>query len=104
LSSELAPTIRVNCVAPGWVDTNLNDPVFHDEEFVHRVVDAIPLKRVATADDVALSIVFLASDWSRHITGEILKKPRLSRARRAASGARRLCDWRNRARTSSLII
>lgn len=72
LSSELAPTIRVNCVAPGWVDTNLNDPVFHDEEFVHRVVDAIPLKRVATADDVALSIVFLASDWSRHITGEIL--------------------------------
>jgi 3-oxoacyl-[acyl-carrier protein] reductase len=72
LSSELAPTIRVNCVAPGWVDTNLNDSVFHDEEFVHRVVDAIPLKRVATADDVALSIVFLASDWSRHITGEIL--------------------------------
>jgi 3-oxoacyl-[acyl-carrier protein] reductase len=72
LSNELAPTVRVNCVAPGWVDTNLNDPVFHDEEFVHRVVDAIPLKRVATADDVALSIVFLASDWSRHITGEIL--------------------------------
>jgi 3-oxoacyl-[acyl-carrier protein] reductase len=32
LSSELAPTIRVNCVAPGWVDTNLNDSVFHDED------------------------------------------------------------------------
>lgn len=72
LSNELAPKIRVNAVAPGWVDTNLNDPVFHDEEFVHRVVDGIPLKRVATADDVALSIVFLASDWSRHITGEVL--------------------------------
>ncbi|MGI8466834.1 MAG: SDR family NAD(P)-dependent oxidoreductase [Pyrinomonadaceae bacterium] len=73
LSNELAPEIRVNAVAPGWVDTNLNDPVFlHDEEFVARVVDAIPLKRVATADDVALSIIFLASDWSRHITGEIL--------------------------------
>ncbi len=72
LSNELAPTIRVNCVAPGWVDTNLNDPVFTDEDFVHRVIDGIPLKRVATADDVALSIVFLASDWSRHITGEIL--------------------------------
>ncbi len=72
LSNELAPDIRVNCVAPGWVDTNLNDPVFHDAEFVRRVVDGIPLKRVATADDVALSIVFLASDWSRHITGEIL--------------------------------
>ncbi len=72
LSNELAPKIRVNAVAPGWVDTNLNDPVFHDEAFVHRVIDGIPLKRVATADDVALSIVFLASDWSRHITGEIL--------------------------------
>lgn len=72
LATELAPTVRVNCVAPGWVDTGLNDSVFGDEEFVHRVVDGIPLKRVATADDIALSIVFLASDWSRHITGEIL--------------------------------
>ncbi len=72
LSNELAPLIRVNAVAPGWVDTNLNDPVFHDEEFVHRVIDGIPLKRVATADDVALSIIFLASDWSRHITGEVI--------------------------------
>ena len=72
LSNELAPNIRVNCVAPGWVDTNLNDSVFNDEEFVHRVIDGIPLKRVATADDVALSIVFLASDWSRHITGEVI--------------------------------
>ena len=72
LSNELAPNIRVNCVAPGWVDTNLNDSVFNDEEFVHRVIDGIPLKRVATADDVALSIIFLASDWSRHITGEVI--------------------------------
>jgi 3-oxoacyl-[acyl-carrier protein] reductase len=72
LATELAPTVRVNCVAPGWVDTGLNDPVFFDKDFVHRVIDGIPLKRVATADDIALSIVFLASDWSRHITGEIL--------------------------------
>lgn len=72
LSNELAPTIRVNAVAPGWVDTGLNDPVFGDEDFKHRVIDGIPLKRVATADDVALSIIFLASDWSRHITGEVI--------------------------------
>jgi 3-oxoacyl-[acyl-carrier protein] reductase len=72
LATELAPTVRVNAVAPGWVDTSLNDAVFVDEDFVHRVIDGIPLKRVATADDVALSIVFLASDWARHITGEIL--------------------------------
>ena len=72
LSNELAPFVRVNAVAPGWVDTELNDPVFSDASFVQRVVDEIPLKRVATADDVALSIAFLASDWSRHITGEIV--------------------------------
>lgn len=69
LASELAPKIRVNAVAPGWVDTGLNDAVFDDPGFLARVVDGIPLKRVATADDIALSIVFLASDWSRHITG-----------------------------------
>ncbi|MEZ5425058.1 MAG: 3-oxoacyl-ACP reductase family protein [Pyrinomonadaceae bacterium] len=72
LSNELAPNIRVNCIAPGWVDTGLNGEVFNDPTFFQRVVEAIPLKRVATADDVALSIVFLASDWSRHITGEVL--------------------------------
>ena len=72
LSNELAPTIRVNCVAPGWVDTGLNDDVFADASFFQRIVEAVPLKRVATADDVALSIIFLASDWSRHITGEVL--------------------------------
>jgi 3-oxoacyl-[acyl-carrier protein] reductase len=72
LSNELAPTIRVNCVAPGWVDTGLNDEVFADASFYQRIVEAVPLKRVATADDVALSIIFLASDWSRHITGEVI--------------------------------
>ncbi len=72
LSNELAPTIRVNAVAPGWVDTGLNDDVFANPDFVSRVIDGIPLKRVATADDIALSIVFLASDWSRHITGEVI--------------------------------
>lgn len=72
LANELAPKIRVNAVAPGWVDTGLNDDVFCDPAFVKRVVEGIPLRRVATADDIALSIVFLASDWSRHITGEIL--------------------------------
>jgi 3-oxoacyl-[acyl-carrier protein] reductase len=72
LASELAPGIRVNSVAPGWVDTDLNNGVFGDKQFKQKIVDAIPLQRVASADDVALSIVFLASDWAGHITGEIL--------------------------------
>jgi 3-oxoacyl-[acyl-carrier protein] reductase len=72
LAVELAPHIRVNSVAPGWVETELNDPVFSDRAYKRKITEAIPLQRIATADDVALAIVFLASDWARHITGEIL--------------------------------
>lgn len=72
LSSELAPKIRVNCVAPGWIETAMVRPVFEDQEYKEKVLDTIPLHRVATTDDIALSICFLASDWARHITGEIL--------------------------------
>ncbi len=72
LATELAPKIRVNSVAPGWIETAMVRPAFEDKEYEQSVVDAIPLKRIATTDDVALSICFLLSDWSRHITGEIL--------------------------------
>jgi len=72
LASELCPKIRVNAVAPGWIETAMVRPVFEDEEYKQSVINAIPLQRIATTDDVALSICFLLSDWSRHITGEIL--------------------------------
>ena len=72
LAAELAPDIRVNCVAPGWVDTELNEGVFADKRYKQKIIDTIPLGRVATADDLALSIVFLASDWAGSITGEVL--------------------------------
>jgi 3-oxoacyl-[acyl-carrier protein] reductase len=72
LAAELSPAIRVNCVAPGWVDTELNNPVFCDEDYKQSVTQTIPLRRLATADDVARAIVFLASDWSEHITGEVM--------------------------------
>lgn len=76
LATELAPTIRVNCVAPGWVDTELNDPVFkkgaQSESTRAAIAHGIPLQRIATADDVAAPILFLASDWARHISGEVL--------------------------------
>ncbi len=73
LATELAPHIRVNCVAPGWVDTEMNDPVFHNGNgFRRHVEEAIPMRRIATPDDIAVSVAFLASDWSRHITGEVL--------------------------------
>ena len=72
LASELGPTIRVNAVAPGWIETAMVREVFEDDAYKQSILDAIPLKRMASTDDVALSICFLLSDWSRHITGEIL--------------------------------
>jgi len=71
LAVECAPAIRVNAVAPGWVDTDLSAaPLQGDER--DAIVAAIPLGRVATAADVADAIAFLASDRARHVTGEIL--------------------------------
>lgn len=72
LACELAPRIRVNAVAPGWIETAMVRPVFEDKEYEESVLKTIPLRRIATTDDIALSICFLLSDWSRHITGEIL--------------------------------
>ncbi len=72
LASELCPKIRVNCVAPGWIETAMVRPVFEDAEYKASVIKSIPLQRMAMTDDVALSICFLLSDWSRHITGEVL--------------------------------
>ncbi|MEO7538529.1 MAG: 3-oxoacyl-ACP reductase family protein [Pyrinomonadaceae bacterium] len=72
LASELCPRIRVNAVAPGWIETAMVRPAFDEDNYRQQVVDSIPLKRIATTDDIALSICFLLSDWSRHITGEIL--------------------------------
>ena len=72
LASELCPKIRVNAVAPGWIETAMVRPVFEDEAYKQSVLNSIPLNRMATTDDVALSICFLLSDWSRHITGEIV--------------------------------
>lgn len=72
LASELCPKIRVNAVAPGWIETAMVRPVFKDEVYKRSVLDSIPLKRMASTDDVALSICFLLSPWSQHITGEIV--------------------------------
>ena len=72
LASELCPKIRVNAVAPGWIETAMVRPVFDDEAYKQSVIRSIPLQRIATTDNIALSICFLLSDWSRHITGEIL--------------------------------
>jgi 3-oxoacyl-[acyl-carrier protein] reductase len=75
LAIELAPRgITVNAVAPGWVDTEMSEqPYAADGGAGRRAIErAIPLGRVASAEDVAGPIVFLCSPLARHITGEIL--------------------------------
>ena len=72
LAVELGPrNINVNCVAPGWVDTEMVQGAIADEG-LERISSAIPLGRIATADDIAGPIVFLCSPMARHITGEAL--------------------------------
>ena len=74
LASELGRfNVRVNCVAPGWVDTDMAASALReDKELLQRITDGIPLGRVASAEDLAGPIIFLASDLARHLTGEIL--------------------------------
>jgi 3-oxoacyl-[acyl-carrier protein] reductase len=68
---ELAPEVRVNSVAPGWVDTDMSEPVYAAGGKA-AIEDTIPLGRTASPEDIAGSVVFLASPLARHITGEIL--------------------------------
>ena len=73
LSTELgAYNINVNSVAPGWVDTDLSADVLRNQKLAEEARKGIPIGRIPSADDIAGSILFLASDLARHITGEIL--------------------------------
>lgn len=70
-SSELAPRVRANSVAPGWVDTEMSAATYAGGG-LERIERTIPLRRVASAEDIAGAVLFLASPLARHITGEIL--------------------------------
>ncbi len=71
LAIEYAPTLVVNCVAPGWVDTEMSAPAFTPENR-QRIQNSIPIGRIASAEDIAGPILFLCSDLARHVTGEVL--------------------------------
>ncbi len=72
LCIEFAPRdITVNCLAPGWIDTEMVVPTFANEGR-SKIEQTIPLGRLATAEDIAGPILFLCSSLARHITGEIL--------------------------------
>jgi 3-oxoacyl-[acyl-carrier protein] reductase len=72
LSTELARDhIYVNCVAPGWVDTDMSTGALNDPPTRARVFGSIPLGRVGTPDEIAGPILFLCTPYAGFITGEI---------------------------------
>ena len=73
LSTELAPhNILVNAVAPGWVLTDMAKPVLRNPSDMRKATSSIPLRRFATPEEVAMPILFLASEMSTYLTGEII--------------------------------
>ena len=69
---QLGPdNIRVNTVLPGWTLTPFTAPVF-DEEFSKQLSERVPLGRIATPEEIAAGILFLASDESSYMTGSEL--------------------------------
>jgi 3-oxoacyl-[acyl-carrier protein] reductase len=72
LASELARDgIYVNCVAPGWVDTDMSAGALADPRTGDKIRNTIPLGRVATPEEIAAPVLFLCTAHAGFITGEI---------------------------------
>ncbi len=78
LALELAPQVRVNCVCPGYVDTDMvrrdwidkgDDPASLEK----MLCDYAPMKRMATPEEIACSVLYLATAESEFITGSALQ-------------------------------
>jgi 3-oxoacyl-[acyl-carrier protein] reductase len=71
VSKELAPlNIRVNALAPGFIDTDMIKNV--DERYYKKNIESIGMRRIGKAEDVAHAALFLASDLSDYITGQVI--------------------------------
>jgi len=62
----------VNCLAPGWFKTQQNKVLYENAAWVEYIIDRIPLKRPGQPHDLDGAIIFLASDASEYVTGQIL--------------------------------
>ena len=72
LATELAPHhIYVNCVAPGWVDTDMSKPALDDPTTAKELFSTIPLGRVGRPEEIAAPILFLCTPMAGFITGEV---------------------------------
>ena len=73
LANEWAPHgVRVNAVAPGYLATGMTREYLADPSVREGIVRKIPLGRIGEPEDVVGAVLFLASDWARYVTGEIL--------------------------------
>lgn len=70
LSMKYAPKIRVNAVAPGWVNTDMNKDL--PKEFVDSEIAKYHMKRLAEPEEIADAIVYLAGDNASYITGQVI--------------------------------
>ncbi len=72
LSSELAPQgILCNCVAPGWVRTEMSEATLGDPQAAEKALRLIPLGRAAEPEEIAGPVVFLCTPWAGFVSGEI---------------------------------
>lgn len=73
LALELAPyNIQVNAIGPGYYHTDMTDPFFKDKAHHQKIMSRIPLGRIGTDNDLAATLIFLASAGSDYITGQII--------------------------------
>ena len=73
IGGELAAHgILVNCVAPGWVDTDLSATALRIPSSLREITKTIPNRRVASAEDIAGAVLFLASEFSSHLVGSTI--------------------------------
>jgi 3-oxoacyl-[acyl-carrier protein] reductase len=72
LAKELAPLVRVNALAPGVINTEIQKDVFADPASIDAMANLIPLKRLGTAEEVADAAVWLLSPDAAYITGVVL--------------------------------
>jgi 3-oxoacyl-[acyl-carrier protein] reductase len=71
-AARIGPAVRVNAVAPGWTVSPMTRGMLAEED-VRRITRTMPLRKVATPDDVAAQVVVLASErLSGHVTGEVV--------------------------------
>jgi 3-oxoacyl-[acyl-carrier protein] reductase len=70
MARDLAPNIRINCIAPGWFDTDINADLPAD--YVQKESDKIAMGRFGKPDEIASVAAFLASDDARYMTGSVV--------------------------------